>query len=150
MCHNHLCHKTKNAFLFPGRDINTYLQSLGSGYGRESRVEISTAATALKEDQDYLVCHNLRKYIVDSAKSRKRKSDWLNPEATTQTSLDTINRLTVVFEDEDIGVHEEYHIFHNDPPTMFDDDAEEVKVEKNKSRIGHCWQFPQDILGIGY
>ena len=104
----------------------------------------------MKENQDYLVCHNTRKYIIGSEKSRKKKSDQLNPEATTQKNLDTRNRLTVVFEDEVIGVQEEYNILHNDPSTTFDDDAEEVRAEKNKTRIGHRQKFPQDILDIGH
>ena len=33
---------------------------------------------------------------------------------------------------------------------MFDDDAEEGMVEKNKTRIGHRQKFPEDILDIGY
>ena len=93
-----------------------------------------------------------KKYIVDSGKTRKRKSDQLNPEATTPTNLDTINRLTAVFKDEDLGVQEENHIFPNDTPTMFDDAAEEVRVEaeKTKTRTGHRGKFPQDILDFGY
>ena len=39
MCQGRVsCHKTTNASLFSGGDINTYPQSLGLGYGRESRV----------------------------------------------------------------------------------------------------------------
>ena len=57
-----------------------------------------------------------------------------------------------MFEDQYIDVQEEYHIFHNDQPTMFDDDAEKVRVEveKNKTCIGHRQKFPQNILDIGY
>ena len=37
MCRGHgACHKTKNATLFSGSDMNAYLLSLGSGYGTES------------------------------------------------------------------------------------------------------------------
>ena len=54
-----------------------------------------------------------------------------------------------MFKDKDNDVQEEYHIFHNDPNTMFDDDAEEVRMVKNKTRIGYRRKFPQDILDIG-
>ena len=50
--------KVNNAVLFSGGDINTFLQSLGSGYGRDSRVGISTEANVLNDDEDYLVCAN--------------------------------------------------------------------------------------------
>ena len=42
-----------------------------------------------------------------------------------------------MLEDEENNIQEEYCIYHNVPLTTFDDDAEEVKVEKNKTRIGH-------------
>ena len=58
--------------------------------------------------------------------SRKRKSDQLDLEATIETNLNTITQLTVVFKDKDNRLQEEYHIFHNDPVTIFDDDAEEA------------------------
>ena len=80
MCYNHLCHKTTKASLFSDRDINTYLQLFGSGYSRESRVGILIVANTLNNDEDYLICANLVTYIVDSAKSRERKSGRLNPE----------------------------------------------------------------------
>ena len=78
--------------------------------------------------------------ILTSQKTWKRKSAQLDPEATTPTDVDTLNLLTAVFEDTDLGVQEENHIFLNDTPTMFDDAAEEVRVEleKNKTRTGHC------------
>ena len=93
-----------------------------------------------------------KKNIETSQKTRKRKSDRLNPEATTPTNLDTINRLTAVFEDEDLGLQKENHIFPNDTPTIFDNAAEEVRVEakKKKTRTGHCRKFPQNLLDFGY
>ena len=106
----------------------------------------------MNDDEDYLVCDNLKKYIIDLEKTRKRKSARLDPEATTPTNLDTMNQLTAVFKDKDLGVQEENHIFLNDTTTMFDDAAEEVRVEaeKNTTRTGHCRNFPQDILKFGY
>ena len=94
----------------------------------------------MDEDKTYYVCASFQKKIVTAVDTRKRKSDRLNPEATTPTNVDTINRLTTVFEDKDLGVQEENHIFPNDTPTMFDDTAEEVRVEleKNKTRTGNC------------
>ena len=93
-----------------------------------------------------------KKNIETSQKTRKRKSDRLNPEATTPTDLDTLNLLTAVFEDKNLGVQEENHIFPNDTTTMFDDAAENVRVEgeKNKTRTGHRIKFPVDILKFGY
>ena len=62
-CHNHSCHKTKPVSLLSGREINAYLLSLGSGYGRDSSVGILTEANALNNDEDYLVCANFKKCI---------------------------------------------------------------------------------------
>ena len=47
------CHKKKNAVLFSGGDINTYLQSLGSGYGVDNKNGITTEANAMDEDKEY-------------------------------------------------------------------------------------------------
>ena len=62
-----------------------------------------------------------------------------------------MNQLTTVFK-EDVGVQEENHIFPNDTTTMFDDAAEEVRVEaeKKKTQTGHRQKFPQDILNFRY
>ena len=82
-------------------------------------------------------------------KLRKRKSDRLNPEATTPTNVDTVDRLTVIFEDKTAGVLEENHIFPNDTTTTIDDDddaVEEVTVGKEKTRTGHRQKFPEDVL----
>ena len=58
--------------------------------------------------------------------------------------MDTLNRLTAVYKDNDLSVQEEI--------TMFDDAAEEVRVEaeKKKTRTGHRRKFPLDILKFGY
>ena len=90
----------------------------------------------------------LKNNILTSQKTRKRKSDRLDPEATTPTNLEAMNQLTAVFEDKDLGVQEESHIFPNDTTEMFDDAVEEVTVEeeKNKTRIGHRQAFTQKIL----
>ena len=89
-----------------------------------------------------------KKYIINFEKTRKRKSARLDPVVTTPTNLDTMNRLTAVFEDKDLRVQEENHIFPNDTTTMIDDATEEVRVEteKNKTRTGHRQKFPEDIL----
>ena len=60
--------------------------------------------------------------------------------------------LTAVFEDKDLGVQEENHIFPNDTTTMSDDATEDVRVEgeKNKTQTGHRIKFPVDILKFGY
>ena len=73
MCHNHLCRKTKSVSLLSGREINAYLLSLGSGYGRDSSVGISTEANALNDNEDYLVCANLKKYIDKSKKQERER-----------------------------------------------------------------------------
>ena len=88
----------------------------------------------------------LKKYILTSQKSRKRKSDRLNPEATTTTNVDTINRFTAVFEDKDAGVLEENHVFPNDTTTTNAAEEVRVEVEKNKNQTGHRQKFPEDIL----
>ena len=133
---------------FSSRDINLYLQSFESGYGRDSRVGILIEANVLKDNQGYLVCANLKKDIIGSAKLRKRKSDRLNPEGATPTNFDNTT-LTVVFADKENNVQEEHTIYNNEPVTTFDDDAEEMRQEK-KTRIGHRRKFPQDLLNIGY
>ena len=76
------CHKTKPASLLSGCEINAYLLSLGSGYSRDSSVGISTKANAFDYDKVFFwVCANLKKYIDDSKKTRKRKSARLDPQA---------------------------------------------------------------------
>ena len=62
----HSCHKKKNATLDSGREINSYLQSFRLGYGTESRQGITTEPNALNDDNQYLVCANIKKYIADS------------------------------------------------------------------------------------
>ena len=93
-----------NAVLFSGGDINTYLQSLGTGFGVDSRDVITTVPNAMEEDKEYYVCVNFQEKIIKAVDLRKRRSDQLNPEGTTHTYLDTITRLTAVFEDKNIGV----------------------------------------------
>ena len=48
------CDDSKNAFLFSGGDINTYLRSFGSGYDVDSKNGITTVANTMDEDQ----CHD--------------------------------------------------------------------------------------------
>ena len=43
--------QTKNAALFSGGGINTYLQSLDTGYSVDSRDGITTAPNAMKKDK---------------------------------------------------------------------------------------------------
>ena len=57
-CHDHSCHKTTNASLISGREINLFLQSFKTGYGTESRQGITTEPNAVNDDEDYLVCAN--------------------------------------------------------------------------------------------
>ena len=71
------CHDSKNAFLFSGGDINTYLRSFGSGYGVDSNNGITTVANAMDEDKAYYVCANYKQRIidaVDAADARQRSS----------------------------------------------------------------------------
>ena len=101
----HSCHKKSNASLCFGCEINLYLQSFGPGYGTNSRPGITTVPNALNDDEQYLVCTNLKKNIATSQKKRKRTSDRHNPEATTTpTNVDTLNRLTAVYEDNDLAL----------------------------------------------
>ena len=70
----HSCHKKNTASLFSSHEINLYLQSFGPGYDTESRTGITTVPNALNDDEEYLVCSNLKKYIETSQKKRKRRS----------------------------------------------------------------------------
>ena len=79
--------KKNNAILFSGGNINMYLKSLGTGYGVDSRVGITTEPTAVDEDEMYYVCANFQEKIKKAVETRKRKSDRLNPEATTPTTV---------------------------------------------------------------
>ena len=64
MCLGHeSCHKTKPASLFSGCEINLHLQSLGLGYSTESQQGIITEPHALNNDEDYLVCANLKNIL---------------------------------------------------------------------------------------
>ena len=83
-----------------------YLKSLGTGYGVDSQVGITTEPTAVDEDKTYYVYASFQEKIVTAVDTRKRRSDLLNLKATTPTKFDTINQLTAVFEDEDVGVQE--------------------------------------------
>ena len=66
MCRGHAaCHKTYPASLYFGCELNLYLQSLGMGYGTENQQGITITPNALNNDKEYLVCANLKKYIVD-------------------------------------------------------------------------------------
>ena len=67
-CHDHLCHKTTNTSLISGREINLFLQSFETGYGTESRQGITIEPNAVNDDEDYLVCANLKKHIDDITK----------------------------------------------------------------------------------
>ena len=76
MCRGHaLCHKTNNASYLSGSDMNAYLVSLGSGYGTNSGQGVTIEPNALNDDQDYLVCDNLKTLVEKSQKTRKRRSD---------------------------------------------------------------------------
>ena len=146
----HLCHKKSNASLFSGSEINLYLQSFESGYGTESQTGITTEPNALNDDKEYLVCTNLKKYIETSQKKRKRRSDRHNPEAIKKFGWDNILRCTAVLEDIENDTQEVYTMFENVPVINADDDAEEVSVNKNKTRIGCRTSFPEAILRIRY
>ena len=138
-----------NAILFSGGDINTYLKSLGTGYGVDSQVRITTEPTAVDEDKMYYICANFQEKIKTAVDSRKRKSARLDPQqARKRFCIDDFNRVTVVFEDKAAGVLEENHIFPNDTTTTINDATEEVRVEvgKEKTRTGHRQKFPEDIL----
>ena len=76
MCHDHSCHKTTNATLISGREINLYLQSFGPGYGTESRQGITTEPNALNDDEQYLVCANLKNILRHH--KRKEREGVLN------------------------------------------------------------------------
>ena len=67
------CHE-KNAVLFSGGDINTYLRSFGTGYGVDSRNGITTAANAMDEDKAYYVCTNYKERIEKAVEARTRSS----------------------------------------------------------------------------
>ena len=72
-CNDHACHKTTNASLLPGREINAYLLSLESGYGTESRQGISIKPNALNDAEEYMVCANLKKNCRLGKNNKKEK-----------------------------------------------------------------------------
>ena len=73
--HHGKCNGNKNnAILFSGGDINTYLKSLGTGYGEDSRVGISIKPTAVDKDKMYYICANFQEKIKTAVETRKRKS----------------------------------------------------------------------------
>ena len=59
------CHE-KSGVLFSGGDINTYLQSFGSGYGVDSKNRLTTVANAMDKDKEYYVCANYKDKITES------------------------------------------------------------------------------------
>ena len=141
MCLGHeSCHKTKPSSLYSGRELNLYLQLLGMGYGTESRQGITIEPNALNDDKDYLVCANLKKYIVDSGKTRKRKSAILDSQARTPTVTTDKTTLRVVFDFED--GREEYK------EVTYDDAVEEDKERSN--RVGHRTNFPKQVLSFNF
>ena len=74
-CHKHACHKTTNASLISGREINLFLQSFETGYGTESRQEITTEPNAVNDDENCLVCANLKKKCHHKKQERERVLD---------------------------------------------------------------------------
>ena len=133
---------------FSGRGINTYLQSLGTGFDVDSRVGITIEPTAVNENNTYYVCATFKEKIDTAVNTRKRKSDQHDPQARKRFCMDSITRVTAVLGDIKNDLQEVYCIYQNVPVTNMDDDAEEVRVEKNKTRIGHCQTFPQAILNF--
>ena len=90
--------------------------------------------------------------VSDAAKTRKRKSARLDPQqARKRFCIDDANRVTVVFDDVQNDLQEEYCIYRKEPVSNMDDEdededaVEEVTVgkEKKKARISHRQTLPQ-------
>ena len=64
----------KNAVLFSGGNINTYLQSFGTGYGVDNRNGITTVVDTMDEDKAYYVCANYKQRIKKVVDARTRSS----------------------------------------------------------------------------
>ena len=113
------CDDSKNAFLFSGSNINTYLQSFGLRYGVDSNNGITTVANAMDEDKAYYVCANYKQRIIDAVDTRRKSSVQLNPQARIPIVITDKTTLRVVF-DFDNG-QEEYK------EVTYDDELEEDK-----------------------
>ena len=81
-----------------------------------------------------------KKYIVDSEKTRKRKSARLDSQARTPIVTTDKTTLRVVFDFED-GRKEYKEVTYNDA-------VEENKERSN--RVGHCTNFPKQVLSFNF